>query len=910
MESMTDPQPAPGRKLDVLIVEHSVEDAGVIALELQRAGFAPGYRRVSTAQEMTAALEEQPWDLVLCSDGVPDFTYQAALALLREKRIAAPVLLVCNTTLATEEAVAAVRAGARDIIMKDRLSRLAHAVERELEAACNRVRHRALEQEVQKSNKLFRALIEHSFDAVCLVSAEAVFQYVSPSAERILGYRAEELIGRNAFELVAPEDRPLGQQRLGELVGMPGETLTVQLRVRRKNGELIWTEHIGTNLLDAESAAAVVINFRDITEQKRFEQMLRENEERAQEELAELEHIYDTAPVGLSLLDTDLRYLRINERLAAMNGRPAEEHLGRTIWEVLPESAAFAAPLLKRIIESGRPVLDWHYRTEKADSSVPRDFLASYYPVRTAAGKALGVAAVVQEITELKRVERALRESEQRFRALIENSADGFALLDSAGAVLYSGPPILGYENREFLGRKVSELIHPDERERIRGLLSELSARSGKVITSEYRLRHKDGSWRWVETITKNLLGDGVIRGIVVNYRDVTERKRLEEQLRQTQKLESIGVLAGGVAHDFNNLLTGVLGNATLALDTLSPTHPSRPYLEDVMQAAESAAHLTRQLLAYSGKGRFIIQPVDLSSLTREITTLVRTSIPRTVQLRLELAPDLPAVEGDPGQLQQLIMNLVINGAEAIGEGRNGSVLVATGVQSVDEEFLRNTFAAAEIGPGRYVSLEVQDTGAGMDPETQSKIFDPFFSTKFSGRGLGLSAVLGIVRGHKGAIKVYSTPGQGTTFKVLLPGGEQTAAKAAAAVGRTDLRGEGTILVADDEDIVRRTANSALERQGYRVLLAANGQEAVDLFRERGSEVALVLLDLTMPVLGGEQVLRELRRLRPSVRILLSSGFNEVEAIQHFAGKGLSGFIQKPYTAMQLAEKVKTVLEQ
>jgi len=906
---MSSPQATPGRKLDVLIVEDSAEDADLIVLELRRAGFAPDYRRVATAQEMSAALDDRRWDLVLCGYSMPDFSYRGALDLLREKGISAPVLLV-STTIVDEAAVAAVKAGARDIIMKDRLSRLAHAVERELEAARNRVRQRGLEEEIQKSNRLFRALIEHSFDAVCLVNAEGIFQYLSPSAERILGYPAGELAGRNAFELVEPEDRPLGQQRFSELAGMPGEALTVQLRVRRKNGELIWTEHIGTNLLDQESLAAVVVNFRDITEQKRFEQMLRENEERAQQELAELEHIYNTAPVGLCLLGTDLRYLRINERLAALNGLPAEEHLGRAIWEVIPETAPLVAPLLQRIIESGRPVLDWQFHTEKPASGAPRDFQASYYPVRAASGKTLGVAAVVQEITDLKRVERALRESEQRFRALIESSADGFALLDSGGVVLYSGPQILGYDSREMVGRGVFELIHPDERERLRALLSELAAHPGKVITSEYRVRHKDGSWRWVEAVTKNLLADRVIGGIVVNYRDVTERKRLEEQLRQTQKLESIGVLAGGVAHDFNNLLTGVLGNATLALDTLSPMHPSRPYLEDVMQAAESAAHLTRQLLAYSGKGRFIVQPVDLSSLTRELTTLVRTSIPRTVQLRLELAPDLPAVEGDPGQLQQLVMNLVINGAEAIGEGRNGSVLVATGVQSIDEEFIRNAFAAAEILPGRYVSLEVQDTGGGMDQETQSKIFDPFFTTKFSGRGLGLSAVLGIVRGHKGAIKVYSTPGQGTTFKVLFPAGEHAAAKALPASARTDLRGTGTILVADDEDIVRRTANSALERQGYRVLLATNGQEAVDLFRERGSEVALVLLDLTMPVLGGEQVLRELRRIRPAVKILLSSGFNEVEAIHRFAGKGLSGFIQKPYTATQLAEKVKTVLEQ
>ncbi|MGC9951969.1 MAG: PAS domain S-box protein [Bryobacteraceae bacterium] len=897
-----------GRPLNVLIVEDSVEDAERALLELRRAGYAPVYLRVATAQEMSAALDDRPWDLILCAHSLSHFTYEGALALVRQKRIAAPVLLV-SATVVDEAAVSAVKAGARDIIMKDRMSRLGHAVERELEAARNRIRQRALEESIQRSEKRFRALIEHSFDAICLLDAHAVMLYASPAAERILGYATGELVGRNALDLVMPEDRPMARQRLGEAMALPGQTLTVQLRVIRKDGDVVWTEHFGTNLLDEESVAAVVVNFRDITGQKRFEQVLRENEERAQRELAELEHIYQTAPVGLCLIDADLRYLRINERLAAINGLPADDHLGRTVWEVIPEAASFFVPLLRRIMESARPVLDWQFRTGKSAAGGPRDLLASYYPVTAASGKTVGVAGVVQEITELKRVERALRESEQRFRALIENSADGFVLLGSDGKLLYTGPPILGYEGQEFRSRDVFDLLHPDERAGLPEAFAAFINSPGAVLTSEHRVRHKDGSWRWIEAVSKNLLHDRVIGGIVVNYRDVTERKRLEDQFRQTQKLESIGVLAGGVAHDFNNLLTGVLGNATLAADLLGPDHAGRSHVDEVIRAAESAAHLTRQLLAYSGKGRFVIQPVDLSDLTREMTALVRTSIPRTVELRLDLAADLPAVEGDRGQLQQLIMNLVINGAESIPPDQPGSVVVATNVQSIDRESALGEVAGAGLQPGLYVALEVRDSGRGMDRETQSKIFDPFFTTKFSGRGLGLSAVQGIVRGHKGAIQVRSTPGQGTAFQVLLPAGARAAAKTVREAGRIDLRGTGTILVADDEAFVRRAVKSALERQGYQVLLAENGREAVDLLRAHGAEVRVVLLDLTMPLLGGEEALRELRRVRPDVSIVLSSGFNEAEAIQRFAGQRLSGFIQKPYTAAQLAEKIKMVVE-
>jgi PAS domain S-box-containing protein len=890
------------RPLHVLIVEDSAEDAERAALELRRAGYSPDYRRVATAGEMSAALDERPWDLVLCAHSLSDFTYEGALALLRERRIPAPVLLV-SATVVDEAAVSAVKAGARDIIMKDRLSRLGHAVERELEAARNRILQRALEEGVQRSEKRFRALIEHSFDAICLLDAQAAMLYCSPAAERILGYGAGELVGRNAVDLVAPQDRRLARLRLSEVLGMPGQTVTVQARAIRKNGDVIWTEFFATNLLNEESVAAVVLNFRDITGQKRFELILRQNEERTQQELAELEHIYHTAPVGLCLIGADLRYLRINERLAAMNGFPAGEHLGRTVWEIMPETARFFAPLLARIMESGRPVLDWQFRTDNAAGGEPRDLLASYYPVKAASGKIVGVAGVVQEITELKRVERVLRESEQRFRALIENSADGFVLLDAKGNLLYSGPPILGYQSQELRGRSVIDLIHPDERPGVPAAFAAFLERPGAVITSEYRMRHKDGTWRAIEAVGKNLLGDRVIAGIVINYRDVTERKRLEEQLRETQKLESIGVLAGGVAHDFNNLLTGMLGNATLALDGLGPGHGGRSYIEEVIKAAQSAAHLTRQLLAYSGKGRFVIQPVDLSELTREMTTLVRTSIPKTVELRLDLAAGLPAVEGDRGQLQQLIMNLVINGAESIGEDASGTLEVATRIRAIDAE------SSGGIQPGTYVALEVRDSGCGMDQETQSKIFDPFFTTKFSGRGLGLSAVLGIVRGHKGSIKVRSAPGAGTTFEVLLPASARVAAKAGSQAGRADLRGTGTILVADDEALVRRTAQSALERQGYRVLLAENGREAMGMLRGPGAHISLVLLDPAMPLPGGEEALRELRRARPEVKIVLSSGCSEAEAMQPFAGQRLSGFIQKPYTAAQLAEKIKTVLE-
>ena len=387
------------------------------------------------------------------------------------------------------------------------------------------------------------------------------------------------------------------------------------------------------------------------------------------------------------------------------------------------------------------------------------------------------------------------------------------------------------------------------------------------------------------------------------------ERARQEERLRHTQKLESIGLLAGGVAHDFNNLLAGILGNASLALGDAPPGSPLRPMLTTIVDASQRAARLTAQLLAYAGKGRFFLESLDLSEYVRQVSSLVHLSIPRTVQLRLELATGLPIIEADAGQIQQVVMNLVINAAEAIPEGQVGTVLVTTGVHLVDDAYSQSAFTDASLTPGRYVGLEVRDSGTGMDGKTLGRIFDPFFTTKFVGRGLGLAAVLGIVRGHHGGIWVDSTPGQGTTFRILFPaaaGRERMPEKAATA--GTSVTGTGIVLVIDDEELVRRTARAALERYGYSVLEAEDGERGVGLFQKRADEVVIVLLDMTMPVMSGAETFRHLRAVRPDVKVILSSGYDESETMRRFNATGLAGFLQKPYTGVRLAEAIRSIL--
>ena len=408
------------------------------------------------------------------------------------------------------------------------------------------------------------------------------------------------------------------------------------------------------------------------------------------------------------------------------------------------------------------------------------------------------------------------------------------------------------------------------------------------------------------------------LRRALDEVRDAAEqRRRLEQRMQQTQKLESLGVLAGGVAHDFNNLLTGILGQAELARAEGPAEGPLGERLAQIELTARRAAELTRQLLAYSGRGQFVVRPLALADLVRDTLPLVRASIPRTIAIEVDTPDDLPAVEADATQLRQVLMNLVLNAAEALGD-RPGTIRVAADYREVDDAGLADLRHGDEVLPGRYLCLEVADDGPGIAPEVQARIFEPFFSTKFTGRGLGLAAVLGIVRGHRGAIGVRSVPGAGATFTLLFHASDRPPDRRPDPVHpssvppprpASDAPGaRGTALVVDDEPAVRRFAVFVLARMGFDVVEAEDGPQALDEFRRHADGIRLVLLDLTMPRMSGERVLDELRRLRPDVPVVLSSGFDAPEVAARTAGDGRTGFVQKPYPAADLETAVRRVL--
>jgi PAS domain S-box-containing protein len=662
-----------------------------------------------------------------------------------------------------------------------------------------------------------------------------------------------------------------------------------------------------------------------------FNEMI-EARRRSEQAVAESEHRYRTVidQTGQIVYDLDLRTGKIRwfgtEAITAITGRTLAEFqdIDLAQWERLvhPEDRPLAVALLDQARQAGQPYRAT-YRFQHRDGS--------YRPVEDhgvfladESGHSIRMLGRLGDISERLRAQQSLAESELRYRTLIDQTGQMFYDLDIAtGLVQWSGRSgiarLTGRTTEQLNQGGVDgwkEMLHPDDRAEAVGRL-EHSLATGAPCRNEYRLRHVDGTYRLVEEQGIVLRGPdgtggrmlGVMSDATERKRIEAERRRMEKQLLETQKLESLGLLAGGIAHDFNNLLTGVLGNAGLARLEAPAGWKGLESLEGIEKAALRAADLCKQMLAYSGKGRFVVQRIDLNELITDTLQLLQVSIGKKAALRLNLTAGLPAIQADASQIRQIVMNLVINAAEAIGE-RSGSITLATGSLHADAGYLAGLQLASELPAGDYVWLEVGDDGQGMDAATVARIFDPFFTTKFTGRGLGLAAVLGIVRGHRGAIRVYSEPGRGTTFKLLFPAvagaPESLARRPIAAATWT---GSGRVLVVDDEEAVRTVAVRLLEKLGFAVQTASDGEEALAIFQAEAAAYRLVLLDLTMPRLDGEETFRRLRQLRPEISVVLMSGFNKVDAINRFTGRGLAGFVQKPFEVDSLAQELRRVLE-
>jgi PAS domain S-box-containing protein len=756
-----------------------------------------------------------------------------------------------------------------------------------------------MEEALRKREARFRTLFSKSRDANLLL-VDGVHVDCNEACLEMLQATRDQVVGKSPAFL-SPERQPDGRlsvEAAQEKIREAMETGSTRFEWvhRRMDGTEFWAEVVAT-AMEIDGRDGLFGVWRDITERKRVEEALQEGEARYR---LLTENTHDL----ISELDAEGRTVYASPNHMEVLGYEPAELLGQRAFDWVHagdvESVTEAFRLL--ITQQGMKRVILRLR-HKAGTWRWLECAGSTF---TDANGDIRVVIMSRDITERKQAEDALRANEERYRLLAEDAGDLVSELTTAGLYKYVSPSyqtVLGYAPDELLGHDPLEWVHPDDQEEIRAAIEKVVA-SGIPETRIYRSRHRDGEWCWLEAYGRALLTVSGDTHLVVVMRDITERRRVEEeqrkleaQMEQTQKLESLGVLAGGIAHDFNNLLVPILGNAHLAEAELASDSPARRFIDRVKTAALRASELPNALLAYAGKGRLATQHVEICQLLREMGELLHMAISRKIEVRYEIPDSLPPLEGDPAQLRQIILNLITNASEAIGDER-GVMTVGAGTIDADRRYLSETHLGSGLPEGSYVYLNVCDTGCGMDRETRAKIFDPFFTTKFAGRGLGLAALVGIVRAHRGTLKVESQPGRGTEFRLLFP-----------CVSSVGWRGSGTILVVDDEEVVREILEEVISRYGMSVVTAKDGREAVERFREGAPEITAVLLDVTMPKLGGVEAFLEIRKIQPDARVILSSGYSEGDFAERFAGEEVNGFLHKPYQPEELIEKLRQVLE-
>jgi PAS domain S-box-containing protein len=865
---------------------------------------------VANGEEALGCAVANPPDLVLTDVMMPGMDGFGLLHALRVSPQTSLLPVILLSARAGEEArVEGLDSGASDYLVKPFTAReLLARVAAHIEMA--RARKQAADQEAnlrakaEASHHRVVTVLESITDAFATFDREWRFIYVNAETERMVGKRRDELLGRSHWDVFAATRGTILEREYRRAVR---DKVPVELEYLYEP----WGRWFAIKGYPTQEGG-LSIYFRDVTAQKEAEAHLRESEQR-------LRAIFDGTYEYIGLLAPDGMLLETNRASLEFAGDTRESVIGQAFWETPWFTGTPGAPeTVRQAVERAAAGEFVRYEaTLFRPSGEALDFDVSIHPIRNERGEVVLIVPEGRNITERKQAEQRMRQQWHTFDAALSHTPDFTYTFDLEGRFTYVNRALLSLWQKpleEALGKNFFELGYPPE------LAARLQNQIQQVIDSRQPLRDHTpftgptGEARDYEYIFVPVLAaNGQVESVAGSTRDITERKRNEEQererqiqLRDSARLESLGVMAGGIAHDFNNLLVGILGYASLLADTGFPS--DRPMASQIVMAAERAAELTKQMLAYSGKGSFVIEVLELNAVIQENLMRFRASVSRSVRVELELGCDACLIEGDRAQIQQAITNLLINASEAVGD-RPGEVRICTAVIEGREPRF-SSHLHEPVPAGNYALLEVRDNGAGMTPETVKKIFDPFFTTKFTGRGLGLAAVLGIVKGHRGDIAVESQPGVGATFRIYLPLSERAGATrrqpeadaGAAATGQT-------VLVVDDEAIVRKLATLALERRGFRVLVATHGQEALDVLRANPG-ISLVILDLTMPVMTGEQTLPLIRAMYPEIPVILSSGFNEAEISRRFASSGIAGVLQKPYTISGIVLKVVHAIQQ
>ena len=763
------------------------------------------------------------------------------------------------------------------------------------------------EDALRASEEKFRAITGSALDAIILMDSQGQISYWNPAAERIFGYTAEEVLGKDLHLLLAPEAFHEAYRQgfsgfkdtgAGPVVGKTSEFLA-----RRKDG-IIFPMEISVSVISIKHewhAAGIV---RDITGRKEVEASLRESEEKYRNILESMEE-------GYFEVDLAGNFTFFNDAVCIMSGYPRDELKGmNNRGYTSPETARTMFQVFNGIYRTGRPATMMDYEMIRKDGT-KRTLELSASLRRDAAGEPVGFRGLIRDVTERKRSEEALRESEEKYRTVLEANPDPVVVCDKECRVVYFNPAftrVFGWTLEERLGKEMDDFVPEENQAEMNAMMARLLA--GESLSGiESRRYSKSGQVLPVSvsgTVYRDRDGNPV--GSIINLRDISEQRKLQSQLQHAQKMEAVGTLAGGIAHDFNNLLQAVQGYAELLLRGKAADNPESAGLQKIINAAKRGGELTRQLLTFSRKVESKKRPVDLNCEFQEVRRLLERTLPRMIGIELRLAHDLNTVNADPVQLGQVLMNLAVNSKDAMPQG--GRLLIETDNVTLDAEFCKTHLGAK---PGRYIMLGVSDTGHGMDGKTIAHIFEPFYTTKGPGQGtgLGLAMVYGIVKDHDGYITCHSAPAVGTSFKVYLPViDEPPTIKVETPTVPQVARGTETILVVDDEDAIREVSTTLLGAYGYTVLTAADGEAALEVYRKEWGRIDLVVLDLIMPGMGGLKCLREILKINPKTLVLVASGYAAGGPWREAAEAGAKGYIAKPYDIEKMAATIRLVLDQ
>ena len=764
------------------------------------------------------------------------------------------------------------------------------------------------ESDLKDSEQRFRTLFEQSPIGIDLVASDGRSMFVNQALKNLLGYSEQEICGQPFIGWTHPDDVESSLQLVQLVRNGKTDRMSLEKRYIRKDGGIIWARTAVAAVRDKSGGLNYFIAMvEDISEEKRAEERLHDSETRYR-------NLFMHSPDAIFLNQND-RVTLVNKACQKLFGAKNEQELtGKPIYDLFhTDFHSVIEARIRKMRESSDMVPPIEEKILRLDGSiVDVEVLAAPFP----AGEFNAIHVILRDITARKKTEAILKEGKEQLRLFIEHSPVALAMFDhKMHYIAVSRRWMVDYRlgDMNIIGRSHYDIFPeiPDRWKEIhrRGLSGEASQ------DNEDAFNRIDGTMQWLRwEVHPWYRADGAVGGIVVFTEDITaskaseeEHDKLREQLTQAQKMESIGRLAGGVSHDLNNLLSPILGYSEMLLDDLNPTDIRRESVNQIQQAGFRARDLVRQLLAFSRKQTLIVQPVNLNSVITGFEKLLRRTIPEDIEIRLNLSPDIKPVMADPGQIEQVIMNLAVNAADAMPDG--GRLMMETGITELD---LSYTALYPDLEPGHYVMLAISDTGSGMDKETCSCIFEPFFSTKGEqGTGLGLSTVFGIIKQHSGNIWVYSEPGKGTTFKIYLP----VADKGRAEMNQDQknvpvLKGSETILLVEDDEQVRHLARSILVRQGFKVLLPKSSNEALDMANSQDVPIHLLLTDVVMPEINGRELYEMAAVKHPGLKVLYMSGYTDnVIAHRGVLDAGVH-FIQKPFTVQSLAAKVREVLNQ